>query len=178
MDAWVREAFDHWIRAGYGLDTLVDEVEERALDLRPDLGPAELADLEEHVRRGVAAQLAREASWAGETTNDRIDEAFAELWDGGIVALQDAGYTLEEALADARVAAADEPDARGAVVWPGVETERGVRGEGLRLAVLSFDGDEAGIAGEVRDVLGKHGVPLGEGLVVRPFEWRKRSRPL
>ncbi len=175
---WLREAFDPWIRSGYGLDTLEDEVEERARDLAPDLDPGELARIEEHVRAGVAAQRAREASWTEETTNDRLDEAFAELEDSGIVALQDAGHTLDEALDDARELAADLPDARGAVVWPGEQTERGVRGEGLTLTVLALDGDEAALVREVREVLAKHGLRTDDRLRIPPFEWRKRSTPL
>ncbi|MCA9490535.1 MAG: hypothetical protein KC621_11450, partial [Myxococcales bacterium] len=53
---YLEEAFDHWIRSGYGLDTLADELEERAEDLVGPLEPEELRWLEGFVADGLAAQ--------------------------------------------------------------------------------------------------------------------------
>lgn len=185
---YLEEAFDHWIRSGYGLDTLPDEVAERAEDLVGELDEDDLAWLEGFVADGLTAQREREASWGDEeTVNDRLDEAFAELLDDGIVALQNAGYTISEGWEDVQEARREVPEAHGAVFWHGQDTERAVRGDGLMLAFGSFTmGEEhepasLAIAREACDVLRKHGVEvswsgsLNERIRIAPFEWRKRS---
>src|SRR6185369_4306469 len=90
------EAFRSWVRSGYSGDEILREIEDRLGDLLGREDPALLAEVEEQVRRDLAAQRAREATWDEETVNDRIDEAFDELTDSGIVALQNAGYTMSD----------------------------------------------------------------------------------
>lgn len=186
--AYLEEAFDHWVRAGYGLEGLLDELRERAEDLVGEVSEDELDQLAAYVEGRVADQLELEASWGDEeTVNDRIDEAFAELLDDGIVALQNAGYTLSDGWEDAEEARRDVPDAVGAVFWHGQDTERAVRGEGLLLAFGSFTrgaghvAESLEVARKACDALRKHGVEvawsgeLNDRIRIAPFAWRKRS---
>jgi hypothetical protein len=185
---YVRDAFDHWIRSGYCDEDLLGEIEERAQDLvEGDLPAAFLQELRTAVEAGLAAQRAREAGWTGQTLNDRLEEAFAELTDSGIVALEDAGYTASDGWDDCREAADDLDEPRGAVFFHGQDVERGVRGEGLLLAFGALgrgeDPDEASaaIGREVCEVLGKYGVPTAwsgaatDRIAIPPFPWQKRA---
>lgn len=181
----VRAAMAFLAASGFADDTLLDELDARIDDLVEGADAAFRKDIQRQVVEGLARQRDREATWTEETVNDRIDEAFDELWDEGIVALQNVGYSPEEGWEDVRDAAEllDEP--RGAVFWHGGETERAVDGAGLNLTfgALGPDDDEghAAIGREVLEVLRKHGVEaswsgtVGDPVVIAPFAWQKRA---
>lgn len=184
---YVLEAFGSWARSGYA-PQLLDELEERIGDLLEDPPPqASLDEARAFARKLVDEQRAAEATWTEPTTNDRITEAFAALEDRGIVALENAGYTMSDGWSDCNEAAADLPDARGATFFHGQDVERGVRGEGLMLAFGAYvegDGHEAAsvaIGREIVEVLEAHGVPtewngsVKTRITIRPFEWRRRQ---
>lgn len=184
---WAREAFEHWARSGYAPDLLA-EAEERLADLLADPPPpALLAEVRALAQRVLDEQRAAEATWTEPTTNDRITEAFDDLEDRGVVALEDAGYTDAEGWEDAREAARDFPEPRGAVLFHGHDVEGAVRGEGLSLTfgALGRGGrkGEAAVAigREVVEVLAAHGVATtwdgtaGQRIRIPPFPWRKRQ---
>jgi hypothetical protein len=176
---FVEAAFAHWARSGYDARFLLAELDERVEDLVGPTPDAFRDGLRAQVERDLEAQRALEASWTEPTANDDLEEAFAELDDSGVVALENAGYSEEEGAEDCDDAAAERDDARGAVFFTAQEVERGVRGEGLRLSIRAYgDADVGDIAREVRDVLAKYGIATtGEGaaVVLTPFEWRKRA---
>jgi hypothetical protein len=182
--ALARDAFTFLARCGYCGDELLDEIDDRIADLGIGADRALHAEIEALVERELAARRAEEDSWTEETVNDRIDDAFAELEDSGIVALQNAGYTLADGWDDAREAAAALEAPRGAVFWHQQDTERAVDGHGLHLAFGALDGDRAAsaaIGAEVCDVLRKNGVDVAwsgsidERIRIPPFPWRKRE---
>lgn len=182
--AWLREAFAHWACSGYAPD-LLEEVEERLEDLLgapPDRSL--VGEMRALARTALEERRAAEAQWSEPTTNDRLSEAFADLEDRGIVALEDAGYTLADGWEDARAAADEFPEARGAVFFHGQDVERGVRGEGLHLAFGAFSGGDAAavaVGREVVEVLARHGLhPAWTGsaaarIELPPFPWQKRQ---
>jgi hypothetical protein len=185
--AYALDAFAHWARSGYAPD-LLDEAEERLADLLPDAPPAAFVrEARDHARRILDGLRAAEATWTEPTVNDRITEAFADLEDRGIVALEDAGYTVSDGWEDAREAAEELDEARGAVFFHGQDVERGVRGEGLTLAFGAFSkgagSDEAsiGIGREVVEVLAAHGIATTwkgtaqHRIEIPPFPWQKRQ---
>lgn len=181
------DAFAHWARSGYAPD-LLEEVEERLADLLPDEPPAAFVrEVTAHARRILDEQRAAEARWTEPTLNDRLTEAFADLEDRGIVALEDAGYTMSDGWEDVAEAATELDDARGAVFFHGQDVERGVRGEGLMLAFGAFergpghDAASVAIGREVVEVLAAYGVPTSwdgtvkQRIAIPPFPWQKRQ---
>lgn len=181
--AYVQQAIDFFVLSGYHTDELTEELDTIVSDLVGEAPEALIAELRERVREGFARRRVEEATWSEETLNDRLEEAFAELWDSGIVALENAGYSDEEGWEDCREHAdtADEPT-RGVVFFHGRDVERAVAGEGLSLTFgVLGDGDPVAIGREVCTVLAKYDIPTvwSEHAHVRigipPFEWCKRQ---
>ncbi|MEQ1507232.1 MAG: hypothetical protein ABMB14_33695 [Myxococcota bacterium] len=188
---YVLDAFAFWARSGFHRHELCDEVEVRIHDLvgsvDTEINAEFVATTTERLRADLDAQRDREAGWDDETINDRIDDAFDELWDRGIVALQNAGYTQSDGWDDANEAAVDVDEPRGAVFYHGQDTERAVKGDGLLLTFGAYsagdDHDAASleIGREVCEVLRKNGVDVrwdgtvADRIRIPPFEWRKRA---
>lgn len=161
-----------------------------------DLVYGELGDADEAVCsefRGLVDDLfveqrEREASWSEPTSNDALDMAFMELDALGIVALQNAGYTMSDGWSDANeVASGMDPAPRGATFYHGQDLERGVAGEGLQLAFGAYgaepndhDAASVAIAREVCTILAKHGLQsewdetVNQRIRILPFEWKRR----
>lgn len=180
-------AFEHWARSGYEPD-LLDEVDERLADLLSDKQPPGFVQaLVAHTQQVLDELRDAEATWTEATTNDHLSEAFADLEDLGILALENAGFDTSEGWADCNELAADFPDVRGACFFHGQDVERGVRGEGLFLvfgAYLEGAGhDEASVAigREICEVLAAHGLSTtwdGSAkarIQLDPFPWRNRQ---
>ncbi|MCY1018577.1 DUF6891 domain-containing protein [Pyxidicoccus sp. MSG2] len=144
--------------------------------------------LQDHARKLLQEQRVREAGWSEPTLNDAIDSAFDELNQRGIVALENAGYTMSDGWSDVNeVASYQDTPPRGAVFYHGQDLERGVAGQGLMLAFGAYENNSAkhaaaslAIGREVCEVLGRHGVKtewngsVEERIQIPPFEWRKR----
>lgn len=155
---------------------------------------------EEPKVRGYAAGLlsqyeAEERTWTERTVNDRIDAAFEELDRSGIIALQNAGWTQTMGWEDAHERYAQRKSqgapARGAVFFHGQDTESGMEGHGLYLALGAFTGDGEDdsaaterIGHEIVEVLRAHGVACEwngssrQRIHIPPFPWRKRRSTL
>ncbi|MDW6057328.1 hypothetical protein SAZ11_03585 [Streptomyces sp. FXJ1.4098] len=160
-----------WVAAEPGVDdeSLVDE-------------------LTAYVTQQFRQHRRREARWRKSTMNDSIDRAFDEMNLHGIVALQNAGYTLSDGWSEAHQAAdVLAAPARGAVFYHSQDLEAGVAGEGLMLAFGAFESDplkrdsgSAVIGREVCDVLAANGVrakwdgAVESRIEIPPFVWRKR----
>ena len=147
-----------------------------------------LDELKAYAEELFQQQQARENGWRTPTVNDAIDQAFEELNERGIVALQNVGYTMSDGWGDAHEAASELPEKpRGAVFYHGQDLESGIQGEGLMLAFGAFEDDETKseaastvIAREVCDTLATHGVKVKWGgsvhsrIEIMPFSWQKR----
>lgn len=181
------------VRVLGGFEEYDDILESIPLEVSDELGRRDRT-LEDELRRRTRAaidEIQRAAgTWTEPTINDAIDLAFAELDSSGIIALQNAGYTMSEGWEDVAEEAHHRPGARGAVFYHGQDLERAVAGDGLYLAFgsLSEGSDEPALSVQIgKDVcstLEKHGVATRwDGTVktrihVPPFEWRRRLRPL
>jgi hypothetical protein len=147
-----------------------------------------LEELKAYAEELFRQEQAREDTWRTPTVNDAIDQAFEELNERGIVALQNAGFTMSDGWTDALEAASELPEKpRGAVFYHGQDLEYGVQGHGLMLAFGAFEDDEtkseaasAAIAREVCETLTAHGVEakwessVNSRIEIAPFPWRKR----
>ncbi|MCA9651609.1 MAG: hypothetical protein KC501_16955 [Myxococcales bacterium] len=188
---YLRQSLDVAARCGYGreddvIERFEEQVRDELHDQEPEAREAALATWMAELGRALTEQRAREQGWTEPTHNDRIDTAFAELRRRGIVALQDAGYTMSDGWEDVHEARRRVKGAWGATFFHRQDVERGVDGRGLMLAYGAFaDGDEhepqsLRLAREVCEVLEAHGVPtrwsgsLSARIEVLPFEWRKR----
>lgn len=177
------------VRGGFeDEEDLLDGMEQWVED---ELGEADGALAEELLARAkklLLEQRVLEAGWQEPTLNDAIDSAFEELNQNGIVALENAGYTMSEGWSDVNeVASYQDTPPRGAVFYHGQDLERGVAGEGLMLAFGAYEQDDAkheaaslAIAREVCETLARHGVKtewngsVEARIRIPPFEWRKR----
>ncbi len=169
-------------------EELLEGLEQWVEDELGDIDGALVEELEAHARKLLQEQRIREAGWSEPTLNDALDSAFEELNQNGIVALENAGYTMSDGWSDVNeVASYQDTPPRGAVFYHGQDLERGVAGEGLLLAFGAYESNpekhvaaSLAIAREVCDTLARHGVKtewngsIDARIRIPPFEWRKR----
>lgn len=135
----------------------------------------------------LSAHYEAQKAWTGETDNERLDEAFAELDRKGIVARQN--FTCCQTCGHAeifydieRAENAGRPP-RGYVFFHMQDTESAVRNGYLYLAYGSVSGEEKEskvIADEIVATLKKHGLEadwngsVRARICVREFDWKMR----
>jgi hypothetical protein len=174
------------VAAGY---SPLDEILEDATALFADAGLD--PDAVRYAARTVTDQvltthLTDQAAWPEPTDNDRLDAAFAELDDGGILARQHfaccetcGAREIRDELDQAEKAGRTM---RGFTFFHRQDTEHAVGGEGLYLSFGAADRDGAAgvaIGHEVVAALGRHGLtPAWNGKLVHrislPLVWRRR----
>jgi hypothetical protein len=176
------------VQSGFaGEDDIFEEIDQRVEDWLGEPHPGLSEELSSYARRLLDEQRAEESRWASRTMNDAIDDAFGELNENGIVALQNAGYTMSDGWSDANELAAKlETKPRGAAFYHGQDMERAIDGAGLHLAFGAYvegaahEAASRAVGREVCETLARHGVTTEwDGSVERririlPFEWRKR----
>ena len=168
---------------------LFEYIDERTEDEgAPELAPK----LRKYARDLYAKRKAQEAKWKGPTMNDRIDAAFHDLGHAGIIAMQNAGYTMSEGWEDCNAEASELDEIgerpRGATFYHGQDLERGVEDEGLMLVYGAYEDDDKkhdaasiAIAREVIAMLTRYGVKtkwngkVETRVEIRPFKWQKRQ---
>ena len=183
----LREHIDVRVRSGYGSDTdVLTRIEEQVRDELRNTDGAEVEGLLAEARAGLEQQRRRERTWAEATTNDHIDEAFDALAELGVIALQNAGYTMSDGWSDVAEAQLDQPDAWGGTFFHGQDVESGVRGGGLLLAFGAFadgperEGESLRLAKMICEELNRCGVAtkwdgtIRQRISIPAFEWRKR----
>lgn len=134
----------------------------------------------------LIAHFIEQRQWTHETDCERLDDAFAELDNAGIVARQNfsccqsCGHLeiLEE-----MVAFAEFRLIRGYVFYHEQDTEMVACGNKLYLAYGALDGDDENalaIANEIADTLRRHGLPvtwngiIRDRIVIAPIVWQRR----
>ncbi|HWO18806.1 MAG TPA: hypothetical protein VNO30_08515 [Kofleriaceae bacterium] len=188
---YLRESVETAVRSGfYKQAELLDDLGERIADEIDD--DADVAAVEReltaYAKKLLAAQREAEAKWTKPTMNDRIDAAFAQLKREGIIALQNAGYTMSNGWEDANEAAHRmDPPARGATFYHGQDLERGVKNQGLMLAfgayVKSGDNEQQSVAlgKDICATLARYGVPtkwngsVDSRIEIPKFKWQRRQ---
>lgn len=151
---------------------------------------AELRDAAPVIFREVLDEHRREmATWPAVTDCDRLDAAFDELDERGVLArhhwwcCQTCGHAAMPEEYE-RVVGKGRP-ARGYVFYHVQDTESAVSGHGMYLAYGAFsrdDGAEAAVGRDIVDALRRHGLdPSWDGCVTSrillPLEWRRRRPP-
>lgn len=167
---------------------ILDEGPERFFEHFPDTFDKQtenklVTELHEWIGRFLNDETAAEETWAGATSNDRLSAAFDFLNSNNILALEDAGVTIQDGWAG--VGLQQQQAHRGAVFFHQQDIIDLMRGEELLLAFGAFEeqpdpmtNEEVGVA--VMTALASHGLKTswsGEGrhrIRVPGFKWQKR----
>ena len=165
-----------------------EDVEEIAVDFFEDEVDLELlrGPAKEFTRKAFNAHRAEQASWPAVTDCDRLDSAFAELEERGIISRQNfscCGTCGSAEIAEPMDAAmAQGKDIRGYTFYHQQDTDAAVEGDGIYLCYGAKGGGmRAGkkIAAEIVEVLRNHGLKSewNGWLVTRihvPLDWKRR----
>lgn len=147
-------------------------------DTADDISEGALNDL---IADRVKEKQEAERSWPAQTDNDRLTRAFEELTENGIIALENAGYTISDGWDDFRELA--DENTRGGCFYHGQDLERALEGLPLSIAFGATSGgddSDVAVAREVVQVLEKHGFkPVWDGnpkeRISLPLKWQRRN---
>ena len=129
-----------------------------------------------------------ERDWPATTDTDRLDLAFHELNESGIIALQNTGYTQQDGFDDISQEyhyLNDKSGAKGWCFYAGQDGETALKLNELYLAFGGFDeSQETALrsAKVIVSILMKHGLQVewngmpGSRLIVKPIDWQKRAK--
>jgi hypothetical protein len=150
-----------------------------------EASPELLAEYAARVRAGLEAQAREEATWTERTTNDRIDDAFADLDACGILTGQAVGNTMQDGT-HRMVMRGEERGGglRGIAFYHRQDLENAVDGHGLHIAFGGWESDEDAaveeVGREIVHVLGHQGVGVtwdGSAttrIQIDAFAWQRR----
>ena len=184
-NSYIEEQIRALVIGGYNTPS---EAKEHLEDLMMDegLSPTDIDLWTSRLAAAFNEQQQLEQSWAEPTHNDALEKAFAALQSAGIVALENAGYTMSDGWSDVHEFAPSIPNARGAVFFHGQDIEAAIEGHGLHLAFGSFERGETHeaksieIAKEACEALRTQGLEVEwDGTInarpkLTPFQWQKR----
>lgn len=136
-----------------------------------------------------AKKRAAELSWPDVTDCDRLDAAFAELSDAGIVALHDAGGTTADGIVSVGEALDEigREGIRGYCFYHSQDVDRALEAGQLWIAFGDLHDDPrqaADVAKAVQRVLERHGFQvewngdLGTRINIPAFDWKRRLLPI
>jgi hypothetical protein len=183
----MRQTIERDVAAGFSTP---DEIERNALEIySDDMDPALLRpEAQQFLRDSLAKHMADQATWPAVTDCDRLDKAFAELEQNGIVARQnfsDCG-TCGVAEIDDEIDATRKKgrEVRGYVFYHMQDTESAAEGHGLYLNYGAVDdGEKAAlkIAADTVESLKQQGLETNWNGSIRQrigvkLDW-KRRRP-
>ena len=174
------------VAAGYApVDEIIDDAVEVFADATTD--PAALRGAARAVAgRALSAHVAEQSAWPATTDCDRLDAAFAELDQAGIVARQHfsccgtcGAHEIHDEIDQAEKAGAP---ARGFTFFHIQDTEHAVGGESLYLSYGAVDRNQSttvAIGHEVVAMLTRHGLtPAWNGKhanrIALPLTWQRR----
>jgi hypothetical protein len=139
-DGYILERIRTWVWSGFYTP---EEVQEMLGDLLEEEGDVDARKLRAAVGPELAKKAAAEATWPEVTDCDRLDAVFAKLAASGLIAIQNAGYTISDGISDVseQLSERDSSTVRGYCFYHGQDLERAVAGHGLMLAFADLDGD-------------------------------------
>ena len=174
------------VAAGYApLDEIVDDTVDVFADTTADPDALRIA-AHAVAEQAYSAHVRAQADWPDTTDCDRLDAAFAELEEAGIIARQNFSCcgTCGAAEIHDEIDLAEQAGrpARGFTFFHIQDTEHAVGGESLYLSYGAADQDRAAaveIGHEVVDILGRHGLsPAWNGKhanrIKLPLTWQRR----
>ena len=129
-----------------------------------------------------------EAAWPAMTDCDRLDDAFAELNGGGVIALHNTGMTMSDGRDEVGQALHERGRSgiKGYCFYHGQDLERAVNGSGLLIAFGDLDAiteQKKAIGEQVKACLERHGFEVEwdgdpeERLAIPRLDWKRRGQP-
>lgn len=175
-----------WIWYGYHSH---EEINRFALERADDEDGIDVEVMRSFVATVLARKRAAEVGWPDKTDNDRLADAFSDLSDQGILAVQWAGDTLLEGfeVVNEQVAALDPDGDRytGACFFHSQDMESALYGQGLLLAFGHFHSDEPAdyidVGNRVCEALRQHGLKTEwngsqrQRIALPTFCWQRRT---
>ena len=182
----MRQSIERDVAAGFETP---EQIEQSAIEMYSDERKPDLLrpDAQQFLREALAKHRAAQATWPAETDCDRLDKAFAELEQQGIVARQnfsDCGTCGVAEIGD-EIKAAEKKggrNVRGYVFYHMQDTESAAGGHGLYLNYGSIRSDTQAslkVAGEVVEALERHNLKTEwNGTIERrisvKLDWKRR----
>jgi len=181
IDEHVAKTVRGWVWSGFYSRL---QVKEMARDIVEDPSQEDATDF--FINAECGAKRKAERTWPAETDCDRLDRAWETLRTSGVVALQNAGYTMSDGHHEVDLAAeAHSPDQlRGYAFYHGQDLERAVESGDLYIAFGSLDDNKernVAVGQMVRDVLRDAGFNVEWNddpqtrILIRGMTWRKRG---
>jgi hypothetical protein len=132
---------------------------------------------------------AAEKTWPVSTDCDRLDDAFVDLNDSGIIALHNTGMTMSDGRADVGEALNERErgDILGYCFYHGQDLSRAVNGGGLFIAFGDLDADPAqkvDVGHQIKKTLTFHKFEVEwngdpeRRLCIPKFDWKRRGPDL
>ena len=177
---YILESIRSWVWSGYYSPEEVQEMIDDILEEDAD---------ETLLRAAVDPEFQKKAedetTWPDETDCDRLDAAFESLTQNGVLALQNAGYTMSDGHDDAAEALKEHDPGTftGYCFFHGQDLARAVRGDGLMIAFDHVDGDvpqKVDIGEQVKAALERFGFTVEwDGTINRridipKIDWKRR----
>jgi hypothetical protein len=167
------------------------DIVERAVDMLSDeMEPERLrAPAEQLARAALSAHLRAQAAWPPVTDCDRLDSAFDELEERGIVARQNfsccGNCGASEIWAEVEDAEGDGRAVRGYAFYHEQDTEAAVEGQGICLNYGAAEEGEAAALEVARDIvrtLERHGLEVEwdgswQKRIAVALDWKRRRQP-
>jgi len=180
-EQYILDAIKVWVWSGFYSPDEVHDMIEDILEDDVDEDKVRSAVAPEFEKKGVA-----EISWPQITDCDRLDEAFADLNDGGVISLQNAGYTISDGISDVseELECRDRSEVKGYCFYHGQDLERAVAGDGLMLAFGDLEDTLEGrraIGKLVAEALSKAGFEVDwngdpeKRISVPKLDWKRRQ---
>jgi hypothetical protein len=164
-----------------------DEVKEILLDEIFQPGEVDAEWATQYIHAEFMRKKEVEGAWPLVTDCDRLNSAFDELNDGGIIALQNAGYTQDEGIEDVtdvyQELGGEASEVEGYCFYHGQDLERAVDGQGLLLTFGDILGDDergVDVGHRIVETLARHGLAvswsgsISERIELPEIEWRRR----
>lgn len=180
-DKYILNAIKTWVWSGFYSPAEVNGMIDDILE-----GDADETFLRGTVLPEFEKKAAAEADWPRTTHCDRLDAAFSALNSDGIIALQNAGYTMSDGHSDVAEVLRQEgrEGVQGYCFYHGQDLERAVVGEGLMLAFGDLDNNKeqkTRVGWLVKEALENIGFVVEwngdpeERLIIPQFDWKRRG---
>ena len=179
----IAECINTWVYGGFCAQREANEYLNDILE--EDVDEAKMRQL---IGIRFAEKAVEEAGWPAVTDCDRLDAAFADLDNSGIISLQNAGYTMSDGLGDIWEAFSRSGNGmpNGYCFYHEQDLERAVNGEGLTLAFGDMEDTPAGKAEVARMILSTlrdHGINADwdgdpdRRIDIPCITWHRRYKP-
>jgi len=132
-EQYIADSIKTWVSSGFydqeEIQEMIDDIPEADVDMLRSL-----------VKKEIAIKQQEERTWPKITDCDKIDAVFEALNKEGVVALQNAGYTMSDGHDDVTqvLADLDRNNISGYCFYHGQDLEGAVAGRGLMLAFGDF----------------------------------------